>query len=334
MSKTPTARPFVKWAGGKTQLLPALCEIMPQKIRTYYEPFLGGGAVFFALAAQGRFERAVLNDSNEELIDTFRVVRDFPAELMKALRTHQSNEWNTAAYFDRIRRQDPQTLTPVDRAARMIYLNKTCFNGLFRVNRKGEFNVPFGRYKNPTLFEEVNLLACSKLLERVANLQTTDFVEAIHDVGPGDVVYFDPPYIPISATSNFASYTTGGFGLNDHYRLAALFKQVVASGAFVLLSNSETSTTRALYSGFEVRPVTAKRHINSKGDRRGPVGELIIVGREAVQDVPIPVPDLALCLDCGETFPAELTTCASCGSANMTLAETMDTDEPMAEFTP
>jgi DNA adenine methylase len=324
MATKSAAQPFIKWAGGKRQLLPALSEILPRRMKTYYEPFLGGGAVFFHLAAEGRFERAVLNDWNRELIDCYRVIRDFPDDLIRKLLDHMSNEWNTASYFDTIRAQKPEGLDPAERAARMIYLNKTCFNGLYRVNkRNGQFNVPFGRYKNPTLFNEQNLRACSQVLNRLAALHTGDFVNAVETAGEGDVVYFDPPYVPLSVTSNFASYTSDGFSINDHHRLAALFRELFEKGVAIVLSNSDTEIVRALYQGFEMHPVQAKRHINSKADGRGPVGELIIVGRRPAiyQDEPppppepIPVPDETHCSHCGEIYAVELPACPQCGTS-------------------
>jgi DNA adenine methylase len=324
-----TAHPFVKWAGGKAQLLTALSEILPQKIGTYYEPFVGGGAVFFALAVQGRFGAAVLNDTNQELMDAFKVIRDFPDELIANLKDRNDayKASPDSAYYN-WRHTDPKTLDPVARAARFIALNKTGFNGLYRVNKKGEFNVPIGKYENPRICDETNLRACSELLNRVPNtLHTSDFVNAVEGAEPGDVVYFDPPYLPLSATANFTTYTPDGFGLDDHHRLAALFKLLVEKGVSVILSNSDTEITRALYAGFEIHPVQAKRNINSKGDKRGAITELIIVGREvgpasvALELPPIPVPAVAQCLECGATFPAEQKACMECGSVNMTIVE-------------
>jgi DNA adenine methylase len=327
-TKSTAARPFLKWAGGKTQLLPAIAEILPRHIETYFEPFLGGGAVFFHMAAQERFKRAVLNDWNQDLIGCYRIIQEAPDEILRKLRDHMANEWNTDAYFKSIRLQKPADLDPVARAARMIYLNKTCFNGLFRVNKSGQFNVPFGKYKNPALFNEQNLRACSEVLRtRGATLFTGDFAapefgEAIAKAGPGDAIYFDPPYVPLSATSNFANYTADGFGLDDQHRLAAFFKILVDKGAFVVLSNSDTEVVRSLYAGYEMYPVQAKRAINAKADGRGAVGELLIVGRDAKSAptevpavlLPIPVAVVVECVDCGETRPSDTLLCESCGS--------------------
>jgi len=250
-------------------------------MKTYYEPFMGGGALFFYLAAFNSFERAVLSDYNKELVDCYRVVRDFHDELTKKLRDHMRLDWNTPTYFKEMRSQHPDDLDPIDRAARTIYLNKTCFNGLYRVNKKGNFNVPFGKYGNPLLFQEGNLRACSYALNHYAALTVGDFTVSIDDAGEGDVVYFDPPYVPLNPTSNFASYTADKFGLNDQTRLSIAFKNIVNRGGLAILSNSDTEIVRDLYAGFEIHVVQATRSINSQGDSRGNVGELIVVGRPA-----------------------------------------------------
>lgn len=277
----PPAGPFLKWAGGKTQLLPALLKVIPRKIRTYHEPFIGGGALFFKLASDRRFERAVLSDFNKELVDCYKVVQSFPDELTARLREHWNQNWNTPEYFKEMRSQDPESLSHIDRAARTVYLNKTCFNGLYRVNKSGQFNVPFGKFGNPSLFRSENIAACSYALNHFAALLCGDFVVAIDDAEEGDVVYFDPPYVPISETANFAAYTSSGFDMNDQIRLSIAFKNIVARGGLPILSNSDTPFVRDLYEGFELHVVQATRAINSKGDGRGTVGELIVVGRPA-----------------------------------------------------
>ena len=277
----PPAGPFLKWAGGKSQLLPALLKVIPSKIKTYHEPFLGGGAVFFKLASDRRFERAILSDWNSELVDCYKIIRDFPDELVARLREHWNANWNTAEYFKEMRGLHPDNLTHIDRAARTIYLNKTCFNGLYRVNKSGQFNVPFGKFENPSLFREENIRACSYALNHFAALLQGDFVVAIDDAEEGDVVYFDPPYVPMSETANFASYTSSGFDMNDQIRLSIAFKNIVNRGGLPILSNSDTPLVRELYDGFETHVVQATRSINSKGDGRGTVGEVIVVGKPA-----------------------------------------------------
>lgn len=288
---TKEAHPFVKWAGGKSQLLDRLIAVLPSQVSTYYEPFTGGGAMFFALAAQKRFQRAVLNDCNRELINTYQVIRDAPADLIAALQKLRS-EYATdpKGIFLRERAKDPQELIPTSRAARFIFLNRTGFNGLYRVNKSGQFNVPFGRYDNPRILDEDNIRACSEVLGRSVEILSEDFSAIVSEAKAGDLVYFDPPYVPLSTTANFASYTSGGFTINDQYRLALCFKELVQRGVMVVASNSDTATVHELYEGFELLPVAARRNINSKGNLRGPVGELIIVGRRPTT---LPSPSLA-----------------------------------------
>ena len=277
---TVEPKPFIKWAGGKTQLLNAVGEMLPRRIKTYYEPFVGGGALFFHLGGTGRFTRAIVNDWNTELVDAMRIVRDFPADLVPHLEgikvCYQKEPKPTFLFW---RKQDPKKLTPVKRAARFIFLNRTAFNGMYRVNKKGGFNVPWGQYKNPTICNEPLLRACSEVLNGFVILRSGDFADAVLGAGPDDVVYFDPPYVPLTATSNFTSYTKLGFDIDDQHRLAALFRQLVKDGVAVIASNSDTDIVRELYKGFEINVVQARRNINSKGDKRGPVNELIIVGR-------------------------------------------------------
>jgi DNA adenine methylase len=270
-----TARSPVKWAGGKTFLLPEILKRLPTKINTYYEPFVGGGAVFFALAAEGRFKRAVIGDANVELMLVYAMIQRSPKSLMRFLeRGHAQDE---KSYY-KIRAQDPKTLVPLARAARTIYLNKVGFNGLYRVNKKGVFNVPWGRQEGRTLFDEENILACSEALKDV-EIVSTDFEQTVLSAKRGDVIYADCPYFPLSVTADFTSYTSGGFGLVDQTRLRDVAKKLDARGVRVLLSNSDTPLTRKLYRGFKIEEVKAPRRVNSKGSKRGNVGELLISGR-------------------------------------------------------
>jgi DNA adenine methylase len=265
-----TAKPFIKFAGGKTALLPEILPRLPSKIRTYYEPFVGGGAVFWAL--EGRFERAVLGDINEEIVNLYSVVRMTPKALLKELKRLPIDEKS----FYKIR---AQALTGrLQRAARTIYLNKTAFNGLYRVNKKGEFNVPWGDYKNPTLAVDEVIHACSQALAETS-LVDCDFEDTVVSAKRGDVVYFDPPYIPVSKTANFTGYAAGGFGDGDQERLRSLMEKLDTKGVHVLLSNSDTPRARELYDGFKIESVQAPRRVNSKGNKRGNVGELLISGR-------------------------------------------------------
>jgi len=277
-------RPFIKWAGGKTQLLTNILRELPAKIPTYYEPFMGGAAVFFALAAEGRIQRAVLNDWNKELVETYETVRDEPDALIEALTALKARYTNDAeGTFAQVRASEPET--KVARAARMIFLNKTCFNGLYRVNRAGKFNVPFGKFKNPGIFDAELLRACSQALHNV-EIHNGDFADCVKSARLGDVAYFDPPYVPVSVTANFTSYTAIGFSMADQERLATLFGVLSDRGVHVLLSNADVASVRDLYRDFQIVSVQVKRQINSKADRRGPVGEVIVLGSRKAQDEP------------------------------------------------
>jgi DNA adenine methylase len=261
------ATPFLKWAGGKTSLLPELVRHVPGPLRRYHEPFVGGGALFFAVAPR----RAVLSDANGELIHCWRQVRDDVHGVLDALSVHVYDR----ARFEAVRALDPLRLPPAERAARFIYLNKTCFNGLWRVNRGGRFNVPFGRYKNPTFHNPGLLLRASRALRGV-QLHRAPFEVALQRAAPGDFVYLDPPYDPVSQTASFTSYTRLAFTWQDQERLAAECAALNRRGVRFLLSNSATPRIRALYRVFEQRLVRAPRHISCKGGGRGHVDELLV----------------------------------------------------------
>ncbi|MBX3184536.1 MAG: DNA adenine methylase [Polyangiaceae bacterium] len=262
-------KPVLKWAGGKSSLLPEVLARLPRSIDTYYEPFLGGAAVFFALAAERRFERAVLADKNPELINVYSVVQRHVELLIRELSTMQHDE---RTYY-RVREEIPPG--KIRRAARTIYLNRTGYNGLYRVNRSGVFNVPFGRYKNPKVCDEARLRAASQALQH-AELHVADFEHATLQAGPGDAVYFDPPYAPSSPTANFTSYHREPFGSEEQRRLVGVFKSLSERGAFTLLSNADTAETRALYRGLVMDEVQVRRPINSRASGRGQVGELLV----------------------------------------------------------
>jgi DNA adenine methylase len=261
------ASPFLKWVGGKTSLLPELLRHVPARVRRYHEPFVGGGALFFAVAPR----RAVLSDSNGELVHCYQQVRDDVYRVLDALTRHVYEK----AHYQNIRALDPVRLTPAARAARFIFLNKTCFNGLWRVNRAGRFNVPIGRYKNPRFHDPSLLIGASAALRMVEILQAP-FEESLAKAAPGDFVYLDPPYDPISATSSFSSYTAGGFTWEDQKRLARCCIALNRRGVRFLLSNSATERVRELYRGFEQRTVRAPRFINSNAGARGKVDELLV----------------------------------------------------------
>ena len=269
-------KPVLKWAGGKRQLLEPILSFVdrafPEQIEKYYEPFAGGAAVFFALVARGKFERARLSDMNADLIRVYTALRDDAdsviAELQKLLDLGHSEE----VYY-KVRDKRPTKASA--RAARLIYLNRTGYNGLYRVNRSGEFNVPFGRYKNPRILDPSRLRAAAQALQGV-ELAVEDFEQSCKQAKRGDFVYFDPPYVPISKTSSFASYHSVAFTLSEHERLAKTFARLTKRGVSVLLSNSSTPETRELYTAFDTQTVHATRAINSVATRRGTVPEILV----------------------------------------------------------
>lgn len=263
------AQPVIKWAGGKRQMIDRYREFFPEGFKAYHEPFFGGGAVFFHLIPPVSY----LSDSNEELINMYLVIQNKVDQLIEDLSRHQ----NHREYYYQIRALDVKTLTDVQRASRLIYLNKTCFNGLYRVNRKGEFNVPFGSYKRPRFIDVELLLAANRVLQR-AVLMAGDFEMVLENACPGDFVYLDPPYYPLSRTANFTDFTDQSFTARDHERLARIFDQLARRGCLVMLSNSDTPFVRELFGEYQkgIIHLTANRSINSKGDKRGPVGELLV----------------------------------------------------------
>lgn len=268
----PDARPFLKWAGGKSRLIADYEPYLPpaETIRHYFEPFIGSAALFFHLQPA----RARLADCNRKLVEVYEVVRDEVDDLIAALQPHK----NEKKYYYRIRSQDPRSLDKVERAARIIYMNKTCYNGLYRENQQGEFNVPFGRYKHPRICDEPRLRAASRALQDV-ELCAGDFADAVAGAGEGDFVYFDPPYVPLNATSNFTSYSRFGFDDYDHRRLSQTIANLTARGCRVMLSNSAAPLVYELYDRAEytLHEIEARRNINSKANCRGPVTELLIL---------------------------------------------------------
>jgi DNA adenine methylase len=272
-STASTPRPFLKWAGGKRALMDEILTRMPDgPIELYVEPFLGGGAVFLELARQGRIRKAILNDRNPELVATWSMVRDEPEALIEAVRQWDACE---ATYYHVRDELEPAALDPVTQAARVVWLNRTCFNGLYRKNRSGHFNVPFGRYKSVHIDED-NLRAVSAALAQVV-IYDFDFESILEMAGPGAVVYCDPPYWPVSKTASFNCYDGLAFGVEEQERLAACFAALPDQGAYGILSNSWTDETLELYQrhGLYIDAVEARRSINSKGSGRGPVPEVM-----------------------------------------------------------
>jgi DNA adenine methylase len=268
----PVASPIIKWVGGKTKLLPELLKRRPEKFRRYFEPFVGGGALFYRLAPGA----AVLGDRNADLIATYRAVAAGVDEIIDALTEHRARHGEAYYYEMRARWNDATVRwTTTARAAAFIYLNKTCYNGLWRVNRGGGFNVPMGRYASPQIFDGDELRAASALLRR-ATFRVGGYDATVADAADGDFAYFDPPYHPVSATANFTSYTADAFGEAEQARLADTARALAARGCAVMLSNSDTPFIRSLYTGFQVDRVQCPRAINSDPAARGNVDELII----------------------------------------------------------
>ncbi len=283
-------RPFLKWAGGKSQILDPLVAHSPREFGAYHEPFVGGGAMFFGLRARSAPvpRGATLNDLNADLVTTYRMVRDEVEALVEALHRLAATylgddaEARSAFYYEQ-RARTPND--DVDRAARFIFLNKTCFNGLHRVNRRGEFNVPHGRYSNPRILDESGLRDASQALGGV-ELTCLDFAEALQAPQAGDFVYIDPPFEPLSKTSSFTGYTQGAFGREQQQRLKWCVDDLTARGVHVMLSNSPHDYIRGLYSAdrgplsglrYRIDSTPARRAINSRGDGRGAIDELIVM---------------------------------------------------------
>lgn len=234
---------------------------MPENYDTYIEPFLGGGALFFSLMPQ----KAIVSDINQELINAYIVIRDKVYDLIESLKKHK----NDMEYFYEIRRLDAKKLSDVERASRFIYLNKTCYNGLYRENSKGEFNVPFGRYKNPKILDEENLIAISEYLNSAdITILNKDYKEVCSMTKKGDFVYLDPPYYPVSKTSSFTKYSKYDFTEKDQIELSQVFKELDRKGCYIMLSNSNTDFIKNLYKDFEIIELHANRFINCKPDRR------------------------------------------------------------------
>ena len=274
MAKNKLVAPVVKWVGGKRQLLDEITPLLPKRIPSYCEPFLGGGAVLFSLQPS----KAIVNDLNGDLIAVYEIIRDDVESLIADLRKHK----NTSEYFYEIRDLDRdketyQAMSKVERASRLIYLNKTCFNGLFRVNSSGEFNSPFGYYKNPNIVNEPVLRAVSKYFSS-GNITfcSEDFAVTLNRVGKGGFVYLDPPYDPVSDTASFTGYNKYGFDRNEQIRLKQCCDELTQRGIKFLLSNSATDFIKELYKDYNISIVRAKRAINSDASKRGSIEEVLI----------------------------------------------------------
>lgn len=279
MTKDPSVTPILKWVGGKRQLIDAISPII-QEHTTYYEPFVGGGAVLF----HEQPSRAVINDSNSELINIYNVIKAEPEYLIELLAKHR--ERNSQEYFYEVRALDRDSerygaMSPEERAARIIYLNKTCYNGLFRVNRAGEFNAPWGKYKNPNITNEATIRAMSGYLNRArVKILCGDYREALKGIRKGSFVYMDPPYMPISSSSSFTGYTAEGFGIQEQKELKRQCDILNKKGIHFLLSNSCCDFIEDLYKDYKVERVSAKRTVNARADKRGAIDEVLVSNYE------------------------------------------------------
>lgn len=264
---------FVKWAGGKSKVIEQFTPLFPKTINRYFEPFVGSGAVFFHIAQKFKPKEIVLSDVNEELINTYNIIKTDVEELIIKLKEHKQNH-NKEHYY-KIRSLDPKKLSTLERAARFIYLNKTCFNGLYRVNSKGQFNVPMGSYKNPSIFSEENLRAISKLLKNVT-IKNTSFEKILPFANKDDFIYFDPPYYPLKKGKGFTTYTKDDFLEREQEKLVEVFREHDKKGCLVMLSNSDTEFIKNLYRGYTISIVKANRMINCDGKGRGKINEIVV----------------------------------------------------------
>lgn len=267
--------PIVKWVGGKRQLLTDIMPFIDRKCSTYVEPFIGGGAVFFELQPK----KAIINDYNSELINVYTTVRNFPEQLIKKLEEHKNN--NSEEYFYELRALDRKSeyasMSSVEKAARIIYLNKTCYNGLYRVNAAGQFNSPYGKYKNPNIVNVTTIRAMSKYLQNPQiTIKEGDYRDALKGLKKGAFVYFDPPYMPISSSSSFTGYTENGFSYEQQVELKKECDKLREKGIAFLQSNSDCQEIRELYKEYDIKTVQAKRTINSNANKRGEISEVLI----------------------------------------------------------
>ena len=268
------AAPVVKWVGGKRQLLPQILPLIPKRMTAYCEPFLGGGAVLFALQPK----RALVNDLNQDLITVYRVIKEDADALIEHLSRHE----NTPEYFYRIRDLDRDkeayaALSDVEKASRLLYLNKTCYNGLFRVNASGAFNSPYGHYRRPNIVNEQTIRGVSRYFNSCdITFFSWDFASVLEQVPKGGFVYLDPPYDPVSDTASFTGYNRGGFGREEQVRLKECCDALTARGVKFLLSNSATPFIRELYGSYRVSIVQARRAVNSVASRRGAIEEVLV----------------------------------------------------------
>ncbi len=276
-------QPFIKWAGGKRSLLPELLSRIPENFNNYFEPFVGGGALFFELKRLGLLDnkKVYLFDKNKELINTYKVVQNHHNKLLKLLKVYQEKHSYDFYYETRAMDRDANfaDLDPVERAARFIYLNKTCFNGLYRVNSKGYHNVPLGSYKNPNIYDE-NVINLSSIALQGATIEVADFSKTLEYTNANDFVYFDPPYYPLNPTSSFTVYHEDVFLDDEQKRLFEVFKDLDKKGVYIMHSNSDTDFIKELYKDYTIDFVDCARFINSKSCGRGKIKEVLVKGNK------------------------------------------------------
>lgn len=273
-----TPKPFVKWAGGKRQLIPILNENLPEKFGTYFEPFLGGGALLFHILTEKNAQKCSISDLNSDLVLAYTTIRDKIDDILSSLKNHEKHyQKDSSNYYYSVREASPRS--DIEKTSRLIFLNRTCFNGLYRVNSKGKFNVPLGKYTNPNIVNEENLRSVSQILKTSrVSIKCRDFESVLSDAKKGDLVYFDPPYQPVSRTANFTSYTNKDFTLDDLSRLAELCVDLDSKGCQVLLSNSDSEEVAKMFSKkpWKVSKIQANRAINSNSKKRTGHFELLI----------------------------------------------------------
>jgi len=276
--------PFLKWAGGKRRLARHLAALCPERIERYVEPFLGSGALFLYLAQTRQGFPALLSDSNAELVNVYRCVRDSVEELAQALEEHERKYYrNPEKHYYHVR-DEFRSQDRIERAARMMFLNKTCYNGLYRVNRAGRFNVPHGTYVRPAICNKDALLSASEILNRTGvSIRRADYGTAVSTCRPGDLVYLDPPYLPLTKTANFTDYTSESFGYDDHVALAKEFQRLSDLGCAVVLSNSNSVRIKRLYEGFAIQTVGVSRSINCNANRRTGQSELVVTNAPVIR---------------------------------------------------
>ncbi len=267
---------FIKWAGGKQQLIEQFEPLFPKEVNTYFEPFVGSGAVAFYVIQKFKPKKVLLSDTNEELINAFNIVKSDCNKLILNLKEHKHNHMvKGRSYYDEMRSLDLSKLSKLERAARFIYLNKTCFNGLYRVNSKGKFNVPMGSYKNPDIVQEDKLKKISNILKNV-EIKAMPFEKVVDLAKNGDFVYFDPPYYPLNKSS-FTTYTKNNFLDEEQKRLAEVFDKLTEKGCLCMKSNSDTEFIKGLYKKYNIKTVKARRMINCDATKRGEINEVVIM---------------------------------------------------------